>query len=258
MDNGYINLNLFQIISAYVFIVLLLIIVKIKKINREKEILISSIRMTFQLIAMGYILTYLFKNMNPIYTILVIIIMECFAINNIIKKCKIKNIKLKKIVSYSIIIGTLSSLSYFILVVIKLPTWYDPSYVIPLAGMLIGNSMTGISLGVTTLITGMNSDRDNIETLLMLGVEPKEACRELINKAFDASILPTLNSMVGMGIVFLPGMMTGQILAGINPITAIMYQIAVMLGIVGSVSLSVIILVQQGYKTFFNKRNQLI
>lgn len=258
MDSGYVNLSLLQIISAYVFILILLLIVKLKKINREKEILISSIRMTLQLIAMGYILTYLFENINPIYTVIAILLMECFAINNIIKKCKIKDKRLKKIISYSIIIGTLSCLSYFILVVIKLPTWYDPSYVIPLAGMLIGNSMTGISLGITTLINGMESESENIETLLMLGITTKEACRGLVNKSFDAAILPTINSMIGMGIVFLPGMMTGQILAGINPITAIMYQIAVMLGIVGSVSLSVIILVQQGYKTFFNEKHQLI
>lgn len=258
MNNDFIDLNLFQIMSAYLFIIILLVIVKVKKINREKEILVASIRMTIQLIAMGYVLTYLFDNMSPIATIIVIIVMEFFAVNNINKKCKVENKRLKNIVVYSIILGTVSSIAYFILIVIKLPTWYDPSYVIPLAGMLIGNSMTGISLGVTTLMNGMESERDNIETLLMLGVAPKEACKDLVSKAFDSAILPTINSMIGMGIVFLPGMMTGQILAGINPITAIMYQIAIMLGIVGSVSLSVIIFVQQGYKTFFNDKHQLV
>jgi putative ABC transport system permease protein len=79
-----------------------------------------------------------------------------------------------------------------------------------------------------------------------------------VDGAFDSAILPTINSMVGMGIVFLPGMMTGQILSGTSPVTAIEYQIAIMLGILGSVALTVILFVQMGYKTFFNERDQLI
>jgi putative ABC transport system permease protein len=79
-----------------------------------------------------------------------------------------------------------------------------------------------------------------------------------VDSAFDSAILPTINSMVGMGIVFLPGMMTGQILSGISPVTAIEYQIAIMLGILGSVAFTVILFLQLGYKTFFNKKAQLI
>ncbi|MCG4586258.1 ABC transporter permease, partial [Anaerosalibacter bizertensis] len=85
----------------------------------------------------------------------------------------------------------------------------------------------------------------------------KMASKDIVNNAFDASILPTINSMVGMGIVSLPGMMTGQILSGISPLIAVRYQIAIMLGIMGSVSLTVIIFLQLGYKTFFTKDSQL-
>ncbi|NLV47233.1 MAG: ABC transporter permease, partial [Clostridiaceae bacterium] len=81
---------------------------------------------------------------------------------------------------------------------------------------------------------------------------------QILDNAFDAAILPTINSMVGMGIVFLPGMMTGQILSGISPVTAIEYQIAIMLGILGSVALTVILFIQIGYKTFFNEQDQLV
>lgn len=79
----------------------------------------------------------------------------------------------------------------------------------------------------------------------------------MINNAFDSAILPTINNMVGMGIVFLPGMMTGVILSGASPLSAIKYQIAIMLGITGSVSISVIMFLYFGYKTFFNKSAQL-
>jgi putative ABC transport system permease protein len=91
----------------------------------------------------------------------------------------------------------------------------------------------------------------------MLGASPQMAAKSVVDNAFDSAILPTINSMVGMGIVFLPGMMTGQILSGVSPLTAIEYQIAIMLGIVGSVALTVILFVYWGSKTFFNQQQQL-
>ena len=91
----------------------------------------------------------------------------------------------------------------------------------------------------------------------MLGATPKQAVKTVLNEAFDSAMLPTINSMVGMGIVFLPGMMTGQILAGLSPILAVKYQIAIMLGIVGGVSISTLIYLQLGYRTFFIHRSQL-
>jgi putative ABC transport system permease protein len=104
----------------------------------------------------------------------------------------------------------------------------------------------------------METQRTLVEGALMLGATPKMASKQIINKAFDAAILPTINTMVSMGIVSLPGMMTGQILSGTSPLTAIEYQIAIMLGILGSVSLTVILVLQLGYKTFFNDQQQLM
>ena len=259
MMDAVINLQLWQMAAAYIFVVLLLFIVRARGISREKEILISTVRMTLQLILTGYILVYLFNNIHPVYTIMVIAIMEVFAIYNIFKRTKKQLSKsLKQIVALSMLLGTLSSLLYFLLVVINISPWYDPRYFIPIAGMIIGNSMTGISLGVTRLVDGMHTQRHLIESALMLGATPKTAAKEIVNNAFDSAILPTINSMVGMGIVFLPGMMTGQILSGVSPVTAIEYQIAIMLGILGSVALTVVIFVQLGYKTFFNHESQLM
>lgn len=257
--NGAIDLQLWQMLAAYIFVVILLIIVRIRGIKREREILISSIRMTLQLILTGYVLVYLFDNPNPFITIVVIILMETFSIFNIFKRSKVDLSKsLKRIVALSMVIGTTSCLFYFIFVVINISPWYSPRYFIPIAGMLIGNSMTGISLGVTRLVDGMQTQKHLVESALMLGATPKMASKEIVDNAFDSAVLPTINSMVGMGIVFLPGMMTGQILSGTSPVTAIAYQIAIMLGILGSVALTVIIFVQMGYKTFFNQKDQLI
>jgi putative ABC transport system permease protein len=255
---GIIQLQIWQLAAAYIFVVILMLIVKIKGIPREKEIVLSTVRMTLQLILTGFILVYLFENPHPLYVLLAISAMQAFAVFNIYKRVKVKlSSKLKKLIAFAMITGTMSSLLYFLLVVIRLSPWYEPRYFIPIAGMLIGNSMTGISLGVSRLVEGMNTQKNLVETALMLGATPKAASKHIVDNAFDAAILPTINSMVGMGIVFLPGMMTGQILSGVSPITAIEYQIAIMLGVVGSVALTVIIFVQLGYKSFFNNEQQL-
>lgn len=256
--DSVLNLNIWQMASAYVFVLVLLAIVKIKGISREKEIIISTIRMTLQLILTGYVLSYIFQNSNVFYTILFIILMEIFAIYNTFKRVKVElSQQMRLTIGISMISGTLITILYFIFVVLRLAPWFEPRYFIPIGGMIIGNSMTGISLGVTKLVDGMTNRRDLVEMALMLGATPKAASKSIVDSAFDSSILPTINSMVGMGIVFLPGMMTGQILSGVSPFTAIQYQIAIMLGILGSVALTVIMFVQLGYKTFFNEEEQL-
>lgn len=253
-----IDLTIWQVAVAYIFVLLVLVIVRIRKINKEKEIAISSIRMTLQLILTGFFLVYIFNNPNPFITVVIILLMEVFSIFTIFKKFKGRLTgALKRVIAFSMSVGTLSCLLYFLFVVVRIRPWYSPQYFVPIAGMLIGNSMTGISLGVNSLLEGMTIQKNLVEEALILGATPRMATRNIINNTFDAAIMPTINSMVGMGIVFLPGMMTGQILSGTSPSTAIAYQIAIMLGILGAVAFTVIILLQLGYGTFFNEQIQL-
>lgn len=256
--NEILEITIWQLISAYLFILILLAIVRWRKIPREKEIIISTLRMTIQLVLVGYVLVYIFENENMFYSLIVLVIMETFAIYNIYKRAKHQLSKnLKKIIAISMVTGTLLSFFYFNFVVVQFSPWYDPRYFITIAGMLIGNSMTGITLGVSSLMEGFISRKKEVEAALMLGATPNKASKGIVNRAFDSAILPTINNMVGMGIVFLPGMMTGVILSGASPLEAIKYQIAIMLGITGSVSLSVILFLYFGYKTFFNNYAQL-
>jgi putative ABC transport system permease protein len=257
--DSIIDLSFWQVALAYVFVVIVLVIVRLRGIKREKEIIISSIRMTLQLVLVGYLLVYVFDNPSPWVTIGIIVIMEAFAVFTIIRKFKHQmSWALKTVVAFSMTSGTLVCLFYFLLVVVRVSPWYEPRYFIPIAGMIIGNSMTGISLGTSYLIEGMTVKRHLVEEALILGATPKKASKDIIDSSFDSAILPTINSMVGMGIVFLPGMMTGQIISGISPLTAIAYQIAIMLGILGAVALTVMIMLQMGYRTFFNRQDQLL
>ncbi|MBZ5752273.1 MULTISPECIES: ABC transporter permease [Metabacillus] len=257
MDNVIRDIEFWRLVAGYIFILLLIAFVKWRGLKREKRIIISTARMTIQLILVGYILTYIFEKPNPYLITLIVLFMLIFAIFNTYKQvAKPISKKLKRIIAMSMTAGSLITLLYFNFVVIHFQPWYEPQYLIPIAGMIIGNSMTGVTLGVKSLLEGIQREKHLIEGALMLGASPEKSTKSIVNSAFDSAILPSINSLVGMGIVFLPGMMTGQILAGISPLTAIEYQIAVLLGITGSVALTVMIFTYFGYKTFFNDRDQ--
>lgn len=259
MSDGALQLGFWQMAASYIFILVLLFIVRLRGIDREKEIILSTFRMSIQLVFVGYLLVYVFEHPNVWITLGIWALMLSFAIFNIFQRVKLPMSKsLKQVAAISMVVGTVTSLIYFIVVVIGLFPWYDPRYFIPIAGMLIGNSMTGISLGIRSLVEAMDKQRGQVEGALMLGACPAAAVKSIANSAFDSAILPTINSMMGMGIVFLPGMMTGQILSGESPVTAIQYQIAIMLGIVGAVALTVIVFLHLGTRTFFNQRAQLL
>lgn len=256
---GAIDLNLYQMLCTYGFVLVVLFIVRKRKISREKEIVVAATRMTIQLFIAGVILQYLFKNAHPALTLLVLLGMEIFAYKTIIGRIKYKLSKsLKKIVIISLAIGTLISIFYFILIIVRVDPWYDPRYIIPISGMLMGNAMTGLAISLNMLIDNITSHREEIENSLMLGATPDVATKKYVDKVFDAALLPTINSMLGTGIVILPGMMSGQILSGMSPIIAIKYQIAITIAIMGATAISIIILLELGVKTFFNKEKQLV
>lgn len=258
MNNTVMNLSVLQLSIAYIFVLIMLIIFKSRGIKREKQILIATTRMTVQLALMGYVLMFVFNNPSWWLTSLMIVIMISFAIYNIIKRVKITMSKeLKSIITISIVFGALVTAVFFIVIVLSVRPWFNPQYFIPISGMIIGNSMTGIALGANKLCSDMEEKRIEIENSLMLGATPVAATKEIVNNAFDSAILPTMNNMLTMGIVSLPGMMTGQILSGTFPLTAIKYQIGIMLAILGSTAVSTVLFVTLGYRTFFTKDNRL-
>lgn len=254
MNHEVMNLSVLNLSLAYVFVLLLLVVSKARGIRREKMILIATTRMTLQLIIMGYILMFVFDNPSWYLTSLLLIIMLGFAVYNAVKRVKhTMPVKLKQLVMVSMLFGYVVTAGIFLFIVLRIAPWFNPQYCIPISGMIIGNSMTGISLGANKLCSGIREQRTMIENSLMLGATPKAATLDIVNEAYDSALLPTMNNMLTMGIVSLPGMMTGQILSGTFPMTAIKYQIGIMLAILGCTALTVILFVTVGYKTFFTK-----
>ncbi|WP_238918726.1 iron export ABC transporter permease subunit FetB [Clostridium sp. YIM B02555] len=258
MNNTVMNLSILRLSIAYVFVFIMLIIFKARGIKRERQIIIASTRMTIQLIIMGYILMFVFNNPSWWLTSIMIVVMISFAIYNSIKRVKYNmSYELKKIIAFAMTFGALLTATFFIIIILGVQPWFNPQYFIPISGMIIGNSMTGIALGANKLCSSIEEKRIEIENSLMLGASPAAATKEIVNNSFDTAILPTMNNMLTMGIVSLPGMMTGQILSGTFPITAIKYQIGIMLAILGSTAVSTVIFVSLGYRTFFTKDHRL-
>ena len=214
--------------------------------------------MTVQLFIAGSVLVFIFGTKSALFPLLMFIIMEAFAIYNVITSSKKKiSSGLKKIISFSIFIGTTSILLFFLIVVVRVKPFYNPQYLIPLGGMIIGNAMTAVNLSLKTMLTNINDQRDIIEGSLMLGATPRTSMDKIIQNTFDTALMPTVDRMKTMGIISLPGMMTGQILSGTSPITAIKYQIAIMIAIMAATSISVFLFLNFGYKDFFNDEDQL-
>lgn len=259
MDNSVINLSNGQLLLTYIFALVPMILTTINGINRNKDIIIGTLRMTVQLFIAGYILVYIFDSSSLFLTMLMFFVMEAFAIFNIVNpKRDILNKRMIITIIVAQLSGTIITMLFFLLVVIRPNPIYDPQYLIPLGGMILGNSMTGINLALNRVLDAIEERRINIEGSLMLGAAPRMAMDKIIQESFDTAITPSLNSIKNMGIISLPGMMTGQILGGVSPLIAIRYQIAIMTAIMSSVAICVFIFLYLGYKNFFNDQGQLI
>ncbi len=142
--------------------------------------------------------------------------------------------------------------------VVGVEPWYQPQYVVPLLGMILGNSLTGISLSMDHFLEALDARRDEIEMELALGATRWEASREALGAAVRRGMIPILNAMTVVGLVSLPGMMTGQILAGADPEQAVRYQLVVMFMLSAATALSSVLMVWLAYRRLFNADHQLL
>ncbi|MGA1940075.1 ABC transporter permease [Arcobacter sp. YIC-310] len=194
-------------------------------VGNQTEILYATIRMVIQLLAIGYLLLVLFENKHIYMGIIVIsfmlIISTWICIRNI--KNKTRNEYINVFIS-----STISSLIHLILIlyfVLQLENIYEPQYVIPLAGMVFANNMNGLSLAIERFESDFKRTKDFVSSR---------------KDAFKASMIPQINSLLAVGLVSLPGMMTGQILSGVDPLIAVRYQIMIMSMILSGTGLSII------------------
>ena len=181
-------------------------------LNKQWGLVVASSRMVLQLIAIGFTLSFLFGYSVPWLGLLVILLMVIAAAIIAIRPLQIKSTKhLAAALAALAIAGTLN-LGWIVIAVLKLDPWYQPQIVIPLAGMVFANGMNALSIAA-----------ERFES------ERKTECQEsAIGIAFNAAMIPQINALLAVGLVSLPGMMTGQILSGVSPLVAVRYQILIM------------------------------
>lgn len=242
---------------AYGLVLLAIALARMQRIGQEKQMLWASLRMVFQLLAVGYLLHFLFAVKSPLPVLAILLVMGAFSLQVMGARIKRRMPRFYQVVGSSLLIGCGGVTFLFCTLVVHYSPWYDPRYLIPLAGMIIGNSMNGASLAAERLASEMRERRDEIETALCLGASGRQACEPALKNAFRAAIMPTVNTMAAMGIVSLPGMMTGQILSGTEPMVAVRYQVAIMCAITGAVAITSYLILAQGYRHYFTKAQQL-
>lgn len=225
-----------------------------QKLKLENEVIIGVVRAIVQLVIVGYILEYVFGFKNPVFTTLLLLFMIFNAAYNAAKRGKA--IKKGLMISFlSITVGTLVTLAILIL---SKTIHYEPYQIIPVSGMIIGNAMVALGLCYKQIAADFKNKREEVETKLSLGADILPSSIEIIRDSIKTGMLPTIDSAKTLGIVSLPGMMTGLILAGSSPMEAIKYQIMVTFMLLSTTSISSFIACYLSYRSFFNSRKQLI
>ena len=228
-------------------------------LNLARPLIISALRCVIQLFLVGMVLRYLFASNNIIPLAIMAFVMLAVAGHAV---CARQQRKLKGWWIYGI--TTLSMfISSFVISIFALHTiiqphpWYQPQYAIPLLGMLLGNTMNGIAISIDRLTDTAWQQKTIIEQRLALGHTAKEAIEEISRASIRSGMIPIINSMATTGLVSLPGMMTGQILAGSQPLMAVKYQILILFLITAGTGFGVLAAVQFTSTHLFDERQRL-
>ncbi len=229
------------------------------RLGLEKRLAVAALRMLVQLSLVGLVLKYLFALVSPWLTGAVALLMLLLAGREVAAR------QTRGLTGYwTYGIGTLSVMvAGTTVTVLALTTqirpepWFDPRYALPIFGMMLGNTLNGVSLGLDRLLTSVGREKAAIEARLALGHPRGEAFHSLVRDACRSGMMQVVNAMSAMGIIFLPGMMTGQILAGAEPMEAVKYQILIMFLIAGANGIGVIVAVFAAVGRLTDHRHRL-
>lgn len=225
----------------------------------SRSLLISAVRMVLQLLLIGLVLNTLFDLAAWYWVLLMATVMLLFAGREVTarQKRRFKGFWGMSIGALSLMVTTFAITTFALTTVVQPEPWYTPQYAIPLLGMILGNSMNAVALAVNNITTSAWQQRHEIEARLMLGQSAEKAITKVRTESLHTGLIPIINAMAASGIVSLPGMMTGQILAGSPPIEAVKYQILIMFLIAGTCGFSGLVAVWLGTRRLFDGRDRL-
>lgn len=246
---SYLTLSL-----TLIFVLIPLVLSKTFDLGLEKDTMIATIRSIIQLLVVGYVLQSVFDAENNFFIILMVGLMILAATQNARKKgITIKGITWKLIVTFTFV----ELLTQTILIGLNIiPA--TPQYIIPLSGMVIGNSMVLSILFLNRFTSEVETHRNETELILSLGGTPKQAIHRQLIRSIKASTIPTIESQKTIGLVQLPGMMSGQIIAGADPVQAVQFQLLVLFLLLTTAVITSIIIGFLSYPALFNERMQIV
>jgi len=232
-------LSLFSMLMCGVLLLVPLVVFWYFKLGMTRKLLISTLRMVVQLLLIGFFLEYLFRLNNWAVNVLWFLVMLTVAVFSVINNSKLSRSYFLWPMLVSFIAANLFVVVYFNFFIVRLDNVFDAKYIIAIGGMILGNSLRANVVGLGDFYQAIKKDENLYCYKLSLGATKYEALLPFAKKSFVAALNPTIANMATMGIVSLPGMMTGQILGGSVPLVAIKYQIAIMVAILAATVLSI-------------------
>lgn len=229
----------------------------VMRLGVETRLWVAAVRTVVQLGLLGLVLKWVFEKRD---WYLIVAVIASMIVNAGIAAVRRTERRFSGIWSSGLVAVTLSSVltaTVVLVAVLRVDPWYEPRYAIPIFGMVLGNTLTGLSLCLDRVMADLEQERDQVEGWLALGATRWEACRPFVSDAVRTGMIPIVNSMSVVGIVSLPGMMTGQILAGASPAHAVRYQIVVMFMIAGATSLGALLAGFLAFRRLVTENHQL-
>ncbi len=257
MNSSYIVLGNWQLVIAAMLILVNVAISVWLRLGLARTLLVASARMVVQLLLVGFILQSVFELKTPLPVLGIGVVMSALAGIAAVHRTKRRFAGVYWDSMLTVLGAAFLVTGAAVLGILDVSPWYEPQYTIPLLGMVLGNILSGVSLGLDRFMEGVARDANMIESDLALGASRWEAAHPLLNDSLRTGMIPTINSMMVMGVVSLPGMMTGQLLAGAAPTDAVRYQIVIMFMIAAATALATLGVILLAFRKLFNAQHQL-
>jgi len=211
------------------------------RLRFHRALIVASVRMAVQLVAVGYLLRYVFAEHSPWLTAVLVLAMSLVAVQEVavrpVRRLRGGNV----VVALPHVLGVvLITACFALLTAIRPQPWYDPRYAIPLVGILLGSILNAASIALAGVLDNVRHQRDAIEAQLVLGATFRTASAPLLRRSIRAAMVPVINQMAAAGVITLPGTMTGQLLAGADPVDAVKYQILLLILLTGASCLAAV------------------
>jgi putative ABC transport system permease protein len=238
--------------GVYLLLIFPLAILLYQRVKILRQTAVAIVRMTLQLLFVGLYLEVLFRVNNPWLNLGWLAVMVSVADGSVLRGCKLKVRRFALPLFAALLAGTAIPALAMVGPILQRPTWLDAQYLIPIAGMVLGNCLRANIIGLKNFYDAIARGEKAYHQQLAAGARLSEALRPYFRDALAAALLPTVASMATIGLVHLPGMMTGVILGGAEPLTAIKYQVAIMIAIFSGTAITVFAAIRLTVRSSFN------